>query len=403
MKITDIKALEILDSRGEPTIEVELMSHDVSAIFGVPAGASTGKKEARELRDGDKRYGGKGVEKAITQLESVRSKLLGMELFDQSKFDELLIELDGTIDKSNLGANTVVGLSIAYTILCAKAQKQPLWQYIASKYNTTPDFPRIYANLVNGGKHAPGLDIQEFMIVPINNVMQDSIQKITEFRNNLKQELSKVFGVGAELVGDEGGFAPTGATAEQILSIYKDINNSMNNYFEFALDSAASSFYKDSKYVYEKTKLNAQQLLDIYNKYSDDYGMLSIEDPFAEDDIDAWQNLSGTEHSFFVVGDDLTVTNAELTDKYAKDNLIDGVIIKPNQIGTMTETMQTISSARQNNIKVIVSHRSGETTSTFICDLAYAVGAFGIKIGAPVRGERVAKYDRLLEISKEVK
>ena len=403
MKITDVKALEILDSRGEPTIEIELVSNNISAVFGVPAGASTGKKEARELRDGGERYGGKGVEKAIGKLESIRPKLLGMDLYDQQKFDELLIKLDGTKDKSNLGANTVVGLSIAYTMLCAKATKQPLWQYIATTYNVTPNFPRIYANLVNGGKHAPGLDIQEFMIVPKNNDMQDSIQKITEFRNHLKQELSKVFGTGAELVGDEGGFAPTGATAKQILSTYKNINNSMNSCFEFALDSAASSFYKNSKYVYEKTELSAQQLLDIYNKYSNDYGMLSIEDPFAEDDIDAWQDLSKTSHSFFVVGDDLTVTDAELTDKYAKENLINGVIIKPNQIGTMTETMQTIKSAQTNNIKVIVSHRSGETTSTFISDLAYAVGAFGIKIGAPVRGERVAKYDRLLEISKEVK
>jgi enolase len=403
MNIADIKALEILDSRGEPTIEVELVSDNISAVFGVPAGASTGKKEARELRDGGERYNGKGVEKAIGKLESIRPKLLGMELFDQQKFDELLIELDGTTDKSNLGANTIVGLSIAYTMLCAKVQKQPLWQYIAHNYSTSPEFPRIYANLVNGGKHAPGLDIQEFMIVPKNNDIQDSIQKITEFRNNLKQELSKSFGAGAELVGDEGGFAPTGATAEQILGIYKNINNSMNNYFEFALDSAASSFYKNNNYVYEKNNLSSQQLLDMYNKYSNDYGMLSIEDPFAEDDLEAWKDLSKTSHSFFVVGDDLTVTNAELTDKYAEESLIDGVIIKPNQIGTMTETMQTISSAQKNNIKVIVSHRSGETTSSFISDLAYAIGAFGIKVGAPVRGERVAKYDRLLEISKEVK
>ena len=403
MKITDVKALEILDSRGEPTIEVELTCNDVSAIFGVPAGASTGKKEARELRDGSDRYNGKGVEKAIAKLESIKPKLLGAELFEQQKFDELLIELDGTADKSNIGANTIVGLSLAYTMLCAKSQKQPLWQYIANKYNVTPNFPRIYANLVNGGKHAPGLDIQEFMIVAITTNMQESIEKITEFRNSLKQELSRIFGTGAQLVGDEGGFAPTGATAEQILGIYKNINNSMNNYFEFALDSAASSFYKDDIYNYEKQDMNAEQLLEVYQSYSKDFGLLSVEDPFAEDDISAWKNLSATQHSYMVIGDDLTVTNAKLTDKYAKEKLIDGVIIKPNQIGTMTETMQTIESAQENNIKVIVSHRSGETTSTFISDLAYAVGAFGIKIGAPVRGERVAKYDRLLEISKEVK
>ncbi len=403
MKITNIEGTEILDSRGEPTIEVTIYCDDISSVFGVPAGASTGKLEARELRDNTERYNGKGVEKAIGKLESIKSKLLGFELFDQQKFDELLIEQDGTADKSNLGANTIVGLSLAYTMLCANAKNQSLWRYISSSYSTSPEFPRIYANLVNGGKHAPGLDIQEFMIVPKNNDMPDSIEKIAEFRNRLKDELSKVFGAGSELVGDEGGFAPTGATAQQILDIYESINDSMNSYFEFALDSAASSFYKDGNYIYEKNNLSAQQLLDLYNKYSNDYGMLSIEDPFGEDDIDAWDDLSKTDHSFLVIGDDLTVTNSELTDKYAKEKLIDGVIIKPNQIGTMTETMQTIESAQENNIKVIVSHRSGETTSTFISDLAYAVGAFGIKIGAPVRGERVAKYDRLLEITKEVK
>jgi enolase len=403
MKITDIKATEILDSRGEPTIEVAMYSDDKTSIFGVPAGASTGKKEAHELRDGTDRYNGKGVQKAVEKLESIKSRIVGQELFEQQKFDDLLIELDGTEDKSSLGANTIVGLSLSYTLLCANTKDQPLWRYIADTYSTSPNFPRLYANLVNGGKHAPGLDIQEFMIVPKNNNMPESIEKISEFRIKLKDELSKIFGSGAELVGDEGGFAPVGATAKQMLDLYKSINNSMDNYFEFALDSAASSFYKDDKYVYEKNELNAKQLMDLYNQYSNDYDMLSIEDPFAEDDIEAWQALSDTDHKFLVIGDDLTVTNYRLTAQYAQEKLIDGVIIKPNQIGTMTETMQTIKAAGENNIKTIVSHRSGETTSTFISDLAYAVGAFGIKIGAPVRGERVAKYDRLLEISKEIR
>jgi len=403
MKITEVSATEILDSRGEPTIEVALSCDDTTAVFGVPAGASTGKLEAHELRDGSDRYEGKGVQKAIKKLESISQEILGFELFDQQKFDELLIKLDGTLDKSNLGANSIVGASLAYTILCAKAKNQYLWQYIRETYSSSTGFPRIYANMVNGGKHAPGLDIQEFMVVPKNNDMPDSIEKITHFRNSLKQELSKIFGAGAELVGDEGGFAPVGATAQQILKIYKSINDSMDNYFDFALDSAASSFYKDGKYIFEKNTLDSQQLLDIYNIYSKDYGMLSIEDPFAEDDIDAWKKLATSDHSYFTVGDDLTVTKPELTAKYSKEGLIDGVIIKPNQIGTMSETMQTIKIANTNDIKVIVSHRSGETSSTFISDLAYAVGAFGIKIGAPVRGERVAKYDRLLEISKEIK
>ncbi len=403
MKITEVSATEILDSRGEPTIEVALSCDDTTAVFGAPAGASTGKLEAHELRDGSDRYEGKGVQKAIKKLESISQEILGFELFDQQKFDELLIKLDGTLDKSNLGANSIVGASLAYTILCAKAKNQYLWQYIRETYSSSTGFPRIYANMVNGGKHAPGLDIQEFMVVPKNNDMPDSIEKITHFRNSLKQELSKIFGAGAELVGDEGGFAPVGATAQQILKIYKSINDSMDNYFDFALDSAASSFYKDGKYIFEKNTLDSQQLLDIYNIYSKDYGMLSIEDPFAEDDIDAWKKLATSDHSYFTVGDDLTVTKPELTAKYSKEGLIDGVIIKPNQIGTMSETMQTIKIANTNDIKVIVSHRSGETSSTFISDLAYAVGAFGIKIGAPVRGERVAKYDRLLEISKEIK
>jgi len=402
MKVTDVKAIEILDSRGEPTIEVTMNNGDKSSVFGVPAGASTGKKEAHELRDETERYNGKGVQKAIDKLESIKTKIVGQELFDQKKFDDLLINLDGTNNKSNLGANTILGLSLSYTLLCANSKDQPLWKYISDTYSTSPNLPRIYANLVNGGKHAPGLDIQEFMIVPKNNDMPESIEKITEFRSRLKEEISKIFGSGAELVGDEGGFAPVGATAKQMLDIYKAVNDSMNNYFEFALDSAASSFYKNGYYIYEKNELSAQQILDLYSQYSHDYGMLSIEDPFAEDDIGAWKKLSQTDHSFLVIGDDLTVTNSTLTQEYAQERLIDGVIIKPNQIGTMTETMQTIETANNNNIKTIVSHRSGETTSAFISDLAYAIGAFGIKIGAPVRGERVAKYDRLLEISKEI-
>lgn len=402
MTITKIDATEILDSRGEPTIEVTMFCNDISSTFGVPAGASTGKKEAHELRDGGERYGGKGVKKAIARIAEITPKLIGFELFNQSKFDQLLIDLDGTPNKSKLGGNSIVGLSLAYTQLSAAVKKVPLWQYLSSSYGTTPGFPRLFANLVNGGKHAPGLDIQEFMIVTKTTVIVAGIERIQKFRRLLKAEVAEAFGSGAELVGDEGGFAPTGAKAEQILKIFHSINAEVSNSFDIAIDAAASSFYNDGKYKFENNELTSNQLLDLYLSCSSKYGMVSVEDPFAEDDIRAWEELAKTKHGFRVIGDDLTVTNATLTDKFAKSGLIDGVIIKPNQIGTLTETINTIKTANDNNINVIVSHRSGETTSSFISDLAYAVGAYGIKIGAPVRGERVAKYDRFLEIVKEI-
>ncbi len=240
------------------------------------------------------------------------------------------------------------------------------------------------------------------MIVTKTTVVVSGIERIQKFRRLLKAEVAEVFGPGAELVGDEGGFAPTGAKAEQILKIFHSINTKVSNSFDIAIDAAASSFYKDGKYKFENNELTSNQLLDLYINYSSKYGLVSIEDPFAEDDMIAWEELAKTKHNFKVVGDDLTVTNASLTDKYAKSGLIDGVIIKPNQIGTLTETINTIKTANNNNLNVIVSHRSGETISSFISDLAYAVGAYGIKIGAPVRGERVAKYDRFLEIVKEI-
>ncbi len=403
MKITKLIATEILDSRGEPTIEIEMFCEDVVETFGVPAGASTGKNEAHELRDGGARYGGKGVKKAIKKIIEITPEIINFKLNDQQAFDNLLIELDGTPNKSILGGNVIVGLSLAYAQLTARVNQLPLWQYLVQYYNTTPNFPKLYANLVNGGKHAPGLDIQEFMVVPKTISIEKNIEKILGFRSLLGEALTQKFGDAAKLVGDEGGFAPTSSTAEQILELYQLTNDKMNNYFDFALDAAASSFYKGGNYIYENNSLTSKQLLDLFIDYADKYTLLSLEDPFAEDDIKAWNELSKTNHSFFVVGDDLTVTNSVLTEKYAKQKIIDGVIIKPNQIGTLTETMQTVKVANKNNIKVIVSHRSGETTSTFISDLAYAVGAYGIKIGSPVRGERVAKYDRFLEIVKEAK
>lgn len=402
MKITKIDATEILDSRGEPTIEVSMSCGDVTTVFGVPAGASTGKNEAHELRDGGERYEGQGVSKDIAKLADIAPQLIGLELFAQQNFDDLLSSIDGTSDKSNLGANTIIGLSLAYSQLSAVVKKMPLWKYLAEQYKTKPSFPKIYANLVNGGKHAPGLDIQEFMIVPKTVNIEKNIEQIHNFRTMLGQALTQEFGAGAKLVGDEGGYAPLGAKHQQILDIYKAINELINNHFDFALDAAASSFYKNSKYEFEQQSLSRQELLEVYMGYSQHYNMLSIEDPFAEDDIDGWQELAKTKHNFMVVGDDLTVTNADFINKYAAKELIDGVIIKPNQIGTLSETMLAIKATVENNLKVIVSHRSGETTSTFISDLAYGVGAYGLKIGAPVRGERVAKYDRLLEIAKEV-
>lgn len=402
MKIKFIKAHEILDSRGLPTLQIEMESaNSIGASFSVPAGKSTGLNEALEKRDQDKkRFDGNGVLACIKIVEQLKPYLIGFELGQQTRFDEMLIHLDGTPNKQNLGANTLLGLSGAYLRLSAKLMKQNLWHYIAYLTGSKPLFPRLYANLINGGKHAPGLDVQEFMIVPKSTTPSEVIPQIATFYKELGHALSDEFGPAATLIGDEGGYAPGGIKHDQALKFLDQLRNSR---IDLACDIAASSFCKKGQYNFEGQNLTVAGLINKFIEWDKTYHLLSLEDPVAENDLEGLELLVAKNPRFAIIGDDLTVTSAEKIIKLAKAKLVSGVIIKPNQIGTVSETFTAITAAKQVGIKIIVSHRSGETNDDFVSDLAFGVGAFGFKLGAPARGERIAKYNRLLAIEREAR
>jgi enolase len=415
-KITEVRAREILDSRTTPTIEVTLWADDARATFSTPSGASTGKHEAHELRDGDAaRYGGNGVRKCVEIVEKLRAELIGRELGDQAGFDAWLIAQDGTPNKDKLGGNTILALSGAYLRLSAVVRGLEVWQLVAELAETTPAFPRIYANVVNGGKHAPGLDVQEFMVVPREARPSVAVPQVVAAYVALGLELKSKYGPFARLVGDEGGYVPAGAKHADIWQMLRAAAPAAN--YDLACDVAASSLAVDDDvsgedgYKFEGAQISRQQLADVYRVWARDYNLLSIEDPFAEDDRAGFALLgaaatsapaANTDPTPFVVGDDISVTSAERITELAAAGLIGGVIIKPNQIGTVTETLAAVRAAHAHSVKVIVSHRSGETNDDFVSDLAYGVGAFGLKIGAPARGERVAKYNRLLAIEESL-
>jgi len=421
-KITKVRAREILDSRTTPTIEVTLWAGETSATFSAPSGASTGKNEAHELRDGDSaRYGGKGVRGCVEIVEKLSAELVGRELGDQAGFDAWLIAQDGTPNKDKLGGNTLLALSGAYLRASAVARGLEVWQLVAELMGSgapgsapggaptptpapSPAFPRIYANLVNGGKHAPGLDVQEFMVIPRETRPSLAVPQVAAVYAALGKELTTKYGPFAHLVGDEGGYVPAGAKHADIWQMLRAAAPA--DQFDLACDVAAGSLAVgddltgDSGYRFEGATLTRAQLADVYRSWAAEYHLLSVEDPFAEADRAGFALLG--QQSFFVVGDDISVTSAERITELTAAGLIGGVIIKPNQIGTVTETLAAVRAAHAHSVKVIVSHRSGETNDDFVADLAYGVGAFGLKIGAPARGERVAKYNRLLAIEESL-
>ncbi len=397
MKIQSIRAREILDSRGMPTLEVAMDAEGYASVFAVPAGKSTGAHEAVELRDGGERYGGNGVQSAVSAALGLADEICAREWESLADFDGFLLEKDGTPNKSRLGGNTLLGLSGAFVRLMALTQDKPLWQFLGERIGAAPAFPRIFANLINGGKHAPGLDVQEMMVVPHADKPSDAVPAIAQIFHALGDELAKAYGPSARLAGDEGGYAPSGANHDAALATLRKLAPADG--FDLAIDAAASSFYHDGKYAFEGGSITASELAGHYRSWREEYGLFSIEDPFTEDAGDDFATIMG---DGLVVGDDLTVTDASRIEVAAKAGQINGVIIKPNQIGTVTETLRAIKSAHDNGVKTIISHRSGETTDDFVSDLAYGTGAFGCKIGAPCRGERVAKYNRLLAIELEV-
>ena len=404
-KIKDIVAREILDSRGNPTIEVKVFTEKGSVgIFSVPSGASTGKKEALELRDNDERYMGKGVRKAVSNVNNIiKEKLIGFSVENQKSIDELLISLDGTPNKSNLGANAILGVSVACLKAAALDNNEELFRYLNKR---EAKIPYCMFNVLNGGKHAPNnVDIQEFMIVPKFDDFKTSLRVASEIFHNLKTLLEEKELVTS--VGDEGGFAPDLDNNEEALMILvKSIE--MSGYIPgknvfIALDVAASSFYNSTNDTYriDKKNITREELLEYYTTLVKKYPIISIEDPFDEDDEVGFKMITDTlGKKISIVGDDLFVTNKDILKKGIEKGLCNAIIIKPNQVGTFYETLETIVLAKQHKYTPIISHRSGETTDTFISDLAVSLNIPFMKSGSTSRGERICKYNRLLEIEE---
>ncbi len=404
--IKSVKASEILDSRGNPTLEVTVeLASGTTGWAAVPSGASTGQHEAVELRDGDKsRFGGKGVLKAVANVnKEIAPAIIGMPAPEQAAIDQKLIELDGTANKSRLGANAIVGVSLAVAHAAANSLNMPLYHYLGKAANYTLPVPML--NILNGGKHAANsTDFQEFMVVPAGaDSFSHALQIGTEVYHSLKQVL-KDKGLNTN-VGDEGGFAPSLPSNKQaieaILSAIEKAGYKPGKDCFIALDPAASEFYKDKQYILAKegVSLNTKQMVEYYVKWAAAYPIISIEDGMAEDDWEGWQLLTRElGNKVQLVGDDLYVTNVNRLSQGIRLKASNSILIKPNQIGTLTETMAAIKMAQEAGWTAVVSHRSGETEDTTIADLAVGLATGLIKSGAPCRSERTAKYNRLLRI-----
>ena len=409
-RIERVKAREILDSRGNPTVEVEVFLEDGSwGRAAVPSGASTGAYEALELRDGDKaRYGGKGVLKAVENVEKVIApKIKGMCALDQRAIDRLLLELDGTPSKSKLGANAILGVSLAVAWAAADYLGLPLYRYLGGLNACIIPVP--FMNILNGGKHAhDSTDLQEFMIVPAGApCFAEALRWGAEIYHSLKSVLaSKGYSTN---VGDEGGFAPSLKANEEavelVLEAIQKAGYKPGEEVFLALDPAASEFYEDGRYTLRKERrtFSSEEMVEFYAGWVEKYPIISIEDGLSEDDWEGWKLLaSRLGDKIQLVGDDLFVTNVERIKKGIELGLANAVLIKPNQIGTLTETLEALALARYAGWGAIISHRSGETEDVTIAHLAVAVGTGQIKTGAPCRSERVAKYNELLRIEEEL-
>ena len=407
--IEKVHAREILDSRGFPTVEVEISAAGHTGISAVPSGASTGEFEALELRDGDKRrYNGKGVLNAVNNvINEFGPSLIGHDASNQSKIDELLIEIDGSSNKSTFGANSSLGISMACAVLSASFYKKPLYSYLNPSSCIMP-VPMI--NVLNGGMHADqGSDLQEIMLFPHGaKSFKESLRMGAEVFHSLKKELKKQ-GLGTT-VGDEGGFAPALKSNDQAIELLlNSIEKSgfgVGKEISLALDVAASSFYKDNKYhlKVDGSVLDADGMIKFYEDLVNKYPIVSIEDGLDQNDWEHWSVLNAVlGDSVQIVGDDLTVTNTKLLKKAINDKAMNAILIKLNQIGTVSETIEAISLAQKHNMGVIVSHRSGETEDTFISDLAVATSAGQIKTGSLCRTDRTAKYNQLLRIEEKLK
>lgn len=407
--IKKVKARQIFDSRSNPTVEAEvILENDISTLGAVPSGASTGSHEAVELRDGGNDYNGKGVLKAVENVNStINGILCGKDAESIAQIDQLMIEADGTKNKSKLGANATLAVSIACAKAAARANNQPLYKFIGGNDAVTLPVPMM--NILNGGAHADNnIDIQEFMIMPFGAKSFAQAMKMgTEIYASLKKILHNK-GL-STAVGDEGGFAPNLASDEQALDLLTEAIISAGykpgEDIKIALDAAASEWYKSGEYIQPKSskKMTSDELICYFEKLVDKYPIFSIEDPLAEDDFDGFKSITEKlGNRVQIVGDDLFVTNSERLQKGIEEKAANAILIKPNQIGTISETISTVKLAKNNNYNTIMSHRSGETEDSTIADLAVALNCGQIKTGAPARSDRVAKYNQLLRIEEEL-
>ncbi len=408
VRIKHTNAREVLDSRGYPTVAAEVILDDGSiGRAAVPSGASTGSHEALELRDGGTRYLGKGVLKAVQNVGCIGQQLAGMDVNDVRRIDETMLALDGTEHKTKLGANATLAVSMAVLRAGAQRARLPLYEHIRNVYSLPKDtyvMPAPMLNIINGGKHADsGLDVQEFMIVPtVQPTFEEALRAAVETYHTLRVLLKKQGQVIA--VGDEGGFAPKIAKHEDVLkTILQAAQQAGYPQMALAMDCAASEFFKDGLYHFEGQNLSAAQLGGVYADWVAKYPIVSIEDPLQEDDWANWAQLTRQLGSQIrLVGDDLFVTNRKRLAQGIEQHAANAILIKVNQIGTVSETIDVMNLAKKNGYACIVSHRSGETEDTFIADLAVATNAGAIKTGAPARAERTAKYNRLLQIEAEL-
>jgi len=409
--IQEIRAREILDSRGNPTVEADvLLSSGAVGRAAVPSGASTGEHEAVELRDGDKdRYVGKGVRKAVENVEvEIAGELIGYDPYDQGSVDRAMIEIDGTPTKSRLGANAILAVSLATARAAAEDAGLPLYRYLGGAMASTLPVPMM--NILNGGAHASNnVDFQEFMVMPVGaESFSEGLRMGTEVFHALKKVLTKAGKNTA--VGDEGGFAPDLKDNEEALAVIlqaiEQAGYRPGEDLVLALDVAASEMYRDGGYVFYKStqeRKSPAEMVEFYRQWSQEYPIRSIEDGMGENDWDGWKQLTGAVGANVqLVGDDLFVTNTERLARGIKEGIANSILIKVNQIGTLTETLQAIDMARRAGYTAVMSHRSGETEDTFIADLAVATGVGQIKTGSASRSDRVAKYNQLLRIEQEL-
>lgn len=405
-KIKDVKGREILDSRGNPTVEVDvILENGVMGRACVPSGASTGEREALELRDGDKRYLGKGVLKAVNNVNGpLRDAVIGLDANDQKTLDYTMIELDGTKNKSKFGANAILGISMASLHAAAIDKKIPLYKHIGVGNH----IPRPMMNIINGGSHADNnLDFQEYMIIPKRNTIKETLQVASEIFHTLKNILKKR-GLSTG-VGDEGGFAPNLSNNEEafklIMEAIRIAGYIPGTDVSLAIDVAASEFYKNGKYILssENRSLSTDELIEYYVSLVKKYPIISIEDPVDENDWDGFRKITEKiGDKVQLVGDDLFVTNKECLKKGIENNAGNAILLKVNQIGTITETLETIELARAYNYKTVISHRSGETEDTTIAHLAVGLNLGQIKTGSISRTDRICKYNELIRIEEEL-